>query len=348
MASRDGASRTEGTGVLRSPQRKCPGVGRPCGSFMSPLFRDPHPTCARCRGIKCDGTTTCDLCRDWSVKQWDEFRKKEAHWRKKVNPAAPRGDPAPRGPAPPGGSGGGCQAPAHTIMPARPGPIPPGLGIPDPVPRASTLDPLARGLATPVASPDPDPPGAGTGARARDPRPGEGRESPRSDGSRQALSEREVTAWLKERFGRDFSLPRRYPWPGAEGREGPAPDDGSAGASVPSRPVHAPVDGGRRGPRTPGEPYPHRTEERSPRTPVGRDKRRPRSPASRSPAVLLAGISAGPVAPPLALPVLREPGPARVRTHPRCLATLLMVSPLGPRTVEAGVLVCRTLWTPTL
>ena len=32
-------------------QRLCPGNGsKKCGAFMSPLFRDPHPMCARCRG----------------------------------------------------------------------------------------------------------------------------------------------------------------------------------------------------------------------------------------------------------------------------------------------------------
>ena len=72
------------------------------------------------------------------------------------------------------------------------------------------------------------------------------------------------------------------------------------------------------------------------------------APPRALPAVLLAGISAGPVAPPLALLVLSVAGLARVRTQPRCLATRLMVGPLGPRTVVAGVLVCRTLWTPTL
>ena len=40
-------------------QRLCLGVGgRKCGVFMSPLFRDPHPTCSRCRGRKC--TTVAD------------------------------------------------------------------------------------------------------------------------------------------------------------------------------------------------------------------------------------------------------------------------------------------------
>ena len=45
-------------------QRLCLGVGgRKCGAFMSPLFRDPHPTCARCRGKKCTSGVTCNIGR---------------------------------------------------------------------------------------------------------------------------------------------------------------------------------------------------------------------------------------------------------------------------------------------
>ena len=58
-------------------QRLCPGVGgRRCGAFMSPIFRDPHPTCARCRGVKCSADETCDICKDWSVMQWEAFLKR--------------------------------------------------------------------------------------------------------------------------------------------------------------------------------------------------------------------------------------------------------------------------------
>ena len=39
--------------------RICPGVGgRKCGAFLSSLDRDPHPTCARCRGK----ISTRDFC----------------------------------------------------------------------------------------------------------------------------------------------------------------------------------------------------------------------------------------------------------------------------------------------
>ena len=61
-------------------QRLCPGVGgRRCGAFMSPLFRDPHPTFARCRGIKCSADVTCDICKDWSVTQWEAFLKRRPY-----------------------------------------------------------------------------------------------------------------------------------------------------------------------------------------------------------------------------------------------------------------------------
>ena len=51
-------------------QRLCSGVK---GAFMLPLFRDLHPTCARCRGRKCTSDVTCDICKDWSVPQLEAF-----------------------------------------------------------------------------------------------------------------------------------------------------------------------------------------------------------------------------------------------------------------------------------
>ena len=58
-------------------QRLCPGVGGlRCGAFMSPLFRDLYPTCARCRGTKCSADVTCDIFKDWSVAQWEAFVKR--------------------------------------------------------------------------------------------------------------------------------------------------------------------------------------------------------------------------------------------------------------------------------
>ena len=59
-----------------SPARLCPGIGKPCGIFMSSLTRDPHPLCKRCRGQDCTRLLTCDVCVNWTDAQWKEFEKK--------------------------------------------------------------------------------------------------------------------------------------------------------------------------------------------------------------------------------------------------------------------------------
>ena len=66
--------------MLSLDQRLCPGVGgRKCGVFMSPLFRDPHSTCSRCRGRKCTSDLTCDICHNWSLAHWESFRSKRSY-----------------------------------------------------------------------------------------------------------------------------------------------------------------------------------------------------------------------------------------------------------------------------
>ena len=75
---------------MSQEQRLCPGVGcHRCGAFMPPLFKDLHPTCARCRGVKCTADVTCDICKGWSVAQWEEFLKKKRSysWRCKSHPS---------------------------------------------------------------------------------------------------------------------------------------------------------------------------------------------------------------------------------------------------------------------
>ena len=69
--------------------RICPGVGdRKCGAFLLTLDRDPHPTCARCRGKICTKDLTCDFCADWSAAQWERFTKKRSYKeRKKHRPS---------------------------------------------------------------------------------------------------------------------------------------------------------------------------------------------------------------------------------------------------------------------
>ena len=58
----------------------CPGrTGKKCGVFMSPLIRDPHIHCPRCRGNKCTIDTTCIICKSWPPEQWELFVKKESY-----------------------------------------------------------------------------------------------------------------------------------------------------------------------------------------------------------------------------------------------------------------------------
>ena len=67
-------------------QRLCPGNGgKKCGAFMSPLFRDLHPTCARCRGQRCSDDMTCDICKDWSVTQWEKYHCKRSYSERRKN-----------------------------------------------------------------------------------------------------------------------------------------------------------------------------------------------------------------------------------------------------------------------
>ena len=63
---------------------------------MSPLFRDPPLTCARCRGRKCLSDVTCDIYKDWSVVQWEAFLKKHSYsGRRKPRPSGSALPPAP-------------------------------------------------------------------------------------------------------------------------------------------------------------------------------------------------------------------------------------------------------------
>ena len=67
----------------------CPGVGSgKCGAFLSSSDRDPHPTCARCRGKICTRDLTCDFCVGWFPAQWELFAKKRTYKdRKKSRPS---------------------------------------------------------------------------------------------------------------------------------------------------------------------------------------------------------------------------------------------------------------------
>ena len=131
--------------------RICPGVGaRKCGAFLSTLDRDPHPTCARCRGKICTRDMTCDFCADWSLAQWELFTKKRSYReRKKIRPSgsvplAPKTSPraeTPSGVSQPGTSSSSFSRPSggpdergglrvHLVVcPVRLPPLPLGLGL---------------------------------------------------------------------------------------------------------------------------------------------------------------------------------------------------------------------------
>ena len=76
--------------------RICLGVGGcKCGAFLSSLDRDPHPTCARCRGKICTRDMTYDFCVGWSPGQWELFAKKRTYKERKRSRPSGSVPPAP-------------------------------------------------------------------------------------------------------------------------------------------------------------------------------------------------------------------------------------------------------------
>ena len=94
---------------------------------MSPLFRDPHPTCTRCRGRSCSYKSTCQTCDGWSLGQWEHYRLKRAYAGRSKSSSRHAGDHIETASNPP-------LSPASTrsVLPAPPSlPFPPpaeGLG----------------------------------------------------------------------------------------------------------------------------------------------------------------------------------------------------------------------------
>ena len=101
--------------------RRCPGNGgRPCGTYMSPLFRDLHPTCTRCRGRPCSYDTTCQICNGWSLGQWQHYRRKRAYAERSKSSSHHAGDPIETASNPP-------LSPTSTKSVS---PLPPSLPLP--------------------------------------------------------------------------------------------------------------------------------------------------------------------------------------------------------------------------
>ena len=69
--------------------------GQKCGAFLPSLDRDPHPTCARCRGKICARDMTCDFCVVWSPAQWELFAKKRTYKDRKRSRPSGSVPPAP-------------------------------------------------------------------------------------------------------------------------------------------------------------------------------------------------------------------------------------------------------------
>ena len=80
---------------MSSPDNSvCPGVGgRKCGMFMSPAFKDPHPTCARCRGRKCSIDSPCSDCHNWSLEQRESYNKRRSYTESNRPPSRHSGNP---------------------------------------------------------------------------------------------------------------------------------------------------------------------------------------------------------------------------------------------------------------
>ena len=103
--------------------RRCPGIGsRPCRTYMSPLFRDPDPTCTRCRGRSCSYNSTCNTCDGWSLDQWEHYRLKSAYAGRSKSSSRHAGDPIETASNPP-------LSPASTRSVS---PSPPSLPLPPP------------------------------------------------------------------------------------------------------------------------------------------------------------------------------------------------------------------------
>ena len=80
--------------MASNEMRRCPGVGdHQCGTYMSPLFRDPHPTCTRCRGRSCSYKSTCETCDGWSLDQWEHYRLKCTYAGRSKSSSCHAGDP---------------------------------------------------------------------------------------------------------------------------------------------------------------------------------------------------------------------------------------------------------------
>ena len=65
--------------------------------ILSSLDRDPRPSCTRCRDRICTKDLSCDICKDWSLAQWEAFVEKRSFAARKRS-ARPSGSSLPPAP----------------------------------------------------------------------------------------------------------------------------------------------------------------------------------------------------------------------------------------------------------
>ena len=84
------------------------GVGCSCPPYLGVRTQG-----ARCKGIKCTSDMTCDICKDWSVAQWEAFLKRRPYSGRRKH------RPSPCVPDPSASSSleAGCPAPTPQSLP---------------------------------------------------------------------------------------------------------------------------------------------------------------------------------------------------------------------------------------
>ena len=77
-------------------QRLCPDVGGHNVELSCCPYLGIRTQRVRCRGRKCSSDVTCDICKDWSVAQWEAFLKKRSYsGHRKSRPSGSALPPAP-------------------------------------------------------------------------------------------------------------------------------------------------------------------------------------------------------------------------------------------------------------
>ena len=155
----------------------CPGrTGKKCGVFMSPLIRDPHIHCPRCRGNKCSIDNTCIICKSWPPEQWDLFAKKKSYALSKARRGRSVSMSASPAPSVAGTSVGRPSVPQASPPPSRDQVVMGGqtsagvtVGCLGSAPSGSVT--MATGYVSddvvPASSPDPPPASGGEGGQER-------------------------------------------------------------------------------------------------------------------------------------------------------------------------------------